>query len=451
MNRRFALAVPALVLAGLAACTARPPAHVESSAAQAAPAGQDGMMPFMKSASESYVHLVLELGERDAGYVDAYYGPPEWKTEAAARHRSLGEIRAEAQELVARLAALDLGSAEEIVRLRRSFLARQLQALSSRTEMLEGRKLTFDEESQALYDAVAPHHTAADFEKTLAELDALLPGSGERAQRIDALRQAFVIPPAKLDAVFSAAIAECQRRTRAHVSLPAKERFTVEYVTGKPWSAYNWYKGDDRSVIQVNTELPVTLDRAVDLACHEGYPGHHVYNLSLEEALVRGRGWMEYTVYPLFSPQSLIAEGTANFGIEVAFPGEERVAFDTELARLAGLDTARVADYARVQKLLAKLSYAGNEAARQYLDGSIDASAAADWLERYALTSPRARAEQRVRFFDTYRAYVINYNLGQDLVRKYVEAHGGTPENPARRWQVFAELLASPRLPSDLR
>jgi len=297
---------------------------------------------------------------------------------------------------------------------------------------------------------VAPHHSAADFEVTLGELDALLPGSGERAARIEALRQAFVIPPARLQAVFDAAIAECRRRTLLHLKLPDQERFTVEYVTGKPWSAYNWYKGDDRSVIQVNTELPVTLDRAVDLACHEGYPGHHVYNLSLEEALVRGRGWMEYTVYPLFSPQSLIAEGTANFGIEVAFPGEERVAFDTELAKIAGLDASQVPSYAKVQKLLAKLSYAGNEAARQYLDGRIGASAAADWLERYALTSPRARAEQRVRFFDTYRAYVINYNLGQDLVREYVEARGGTADNPGRRWQVFAELLASPRLPGDL-
>jgi hypothetical protein len=204
-------------------------------------------------------------------------------------------------------------------------------------------------------------------------------------------------------------------------------------------------------VIQVNTDLPVTLDRAVDLACHEGYPGHHVYNLSLEEALVRGRGWQEFSVYALFSPQSLIAEGTANFGIEVAFPGEERTAFEKQLAALAGIDPGRVENYARVQDALKKLSYAGNEAARRYLDGQIDARAAADWLERYALTSPRARAEQRVRFFDTYRAYVINYNLGQDLVRAYVEARGGTAQNPARRWQVFADLLASPRLPADLK
>ena len=405
----------------------------------------------MNAVAESYVKLVLELGQRDSGYVDAYYGPAPWKDEAATRRRELKALREEAATLVARLDGVRLDGAEELVRLRRGYLRRQLQALSSRTEMLEGKKLTFEEESQALYDAVAPRHEAADFEATLAELERLLPGDGPLVARVDALRKSFAIPTDKLESVFSAAIAECRRRTAEHMALPAKESFTVEYVTGKPWSAYNWYQGNDRSVIQVNTDLPVTLDRAVDLACHEGYPGHHVYNLALEEALVRARGWMEYTVYPLYSPQSLIAEGTANFGIEVAFPGEERQTFEKELARIAGLDAARVDDYAVVQRALDRLSYAGNEAARLYLDGEIDAQTAADWLERYALTSPRARAEQRVRFFDTYRAYVINYNLGQDLVRSYVESRGGTAQDPARRWQVFLELLSSPRLPGDLR
>ena len=110
------------------------------------------------------------------------------------------------------------------------------------------------------------------------------------------------------------------RADAAHLALPPGESFTVEYVTGKSWSGYNWYQGDYRSLIQVNTDLPINIDRAIDLACHEGYPGHHVYNVLLEQHLVRERGWIEYSVYPLFSPQSLIAEGTANYGIEVAFP-----------------------------------------------------------------------------------------------------------------------------------
>jgi hypothetical protein len=159
---------------------------------------------------------------------------------------------------------------------------------------------------------------------------------------------------------------------------------------------------------------------------------------------------VEFTVYPLFSPQSLIAEGTANFGIEVAFPGRERVEYERAvLFPAAGLDGARAAEYYEVQSQIEQLAYAGNEAARRYLNGEIDREQATAWLERYAL-SPRDRAAQRVRFFDQYRSYVINYNLGKDMVRRYIESNGGTADRPAKRWEEFAQLISSPRLPSGL-
>jgi hypothetical protein len=152
----------------------------------------------------------------------------------------------------------------------------------------------------------------------------------------------------------------------------------------------------------------------------------------------------------LFSPQSLIAEGTANFGIEVAFPGKERVEFErTTLFPLAGLDPSQAPAYYEAQALVDELAYAGNEAARRYLNKEINGAQATAWLERYALM-PHERAAQRVRFFDQYRSYVINYNLGKDMVRRHIESRGGTPENPSKRWEEFERLLASPRLPSGL-
>ncbi len=124
----------------------------------------------------------------------------------------------------------------------------------------------------------------------------------------------------------------------ADVALPAGERFTLEYVTDKPWSGYNWYQGNYRSLIQVNTDLPIYIDRALDLACHEGYPGHHVFNALREQVLVRQRGWVEYSVYPLFSPSSLIAEGSANYGIELAFTIASRMSgTPTPVFPLAGI------------------------------------------------------------------------------------------------------------------
>jgi hypothetical protein len=448
------------------------------------PAGRGAEDPKpMNSIAESYVKLVLAVGRHDANYVDAFYGPAEWKQAAeAAGKRPLPELLAAARALLAALAALPAAesspsapaaaraatpagdsstvsaagpaagdSADELPRLRHRYLERQLRALAAHVEALGGRHRTFDEESQALYDAVAPVYDAAHFQAILDRIDRVVPGEGPLAARIEAYRRRFVIPPDRVDAVFAAAIAECRRRTAAHVALPPGESFEVAYVKDKPWSGYNWYQGGFRSLIQVNTDLPIHIDRALDLAGHEGYPGHHVYNALLEQHLVSERGWVELTVYPLFSPQSLIAEGTANFGVEVVFPGPERVTFERQvLYPKAGLDPSGAADYDRLQELLRELSYASNEAARGYLDGKLTRDAAQAWLVRYSLMSPE-RAAQRLRFVDAYRSYVINYNFGQDLVRRYIEARGGTADHPEQRWREFTRLISSPRLPSDLR
>jgi len=270
-------------------------------------------------------------------------------------------------------------------------------------------------------------------------------------ERVEKFRQQFVIRPEYLDTIFQTAITECRARTQKCIDLPANESFHIEYVHNKSWSGYNWFKGNSESLIQINTDLPIFLERAVDLAAHEGYPGHHVYNSLLEREFAQKRGWIEFAVYALFSPQSLIAEGTANFGIEVAFPGNERLEFERDvLFPLAKLDKSEAARYSLVQALAAKLSYAGNEAARQYLDGRMNREQAAEWLVEYALMSPE-RAMQRTRFFDQYRSYVINYNLGQDLVRQYIESKGGIAANPEKRWRVFRDLISSPRLPSGLQ
>ena len=409
----------------------------------------------MNTLGERYARLVLAMGPHDPDYVDAYYGPPEWRKEAEAAKLPLAEIATRAAALARELAvAAPAPSAEEMLRLRHAYVSRQLEALRARASMLQGTLLTtrlkFDEESKALYDAVAPMHSAAEFAQVLGELEKKLPGQGPLVQRLDEFRSHFIIPKERLDATFKAAIDGCRSRTLQHIALPPGESFTVEYVTGKSWSGYNWYQGNYRSLIQVNTDLPIFIDRAIDLACHEGYPGHHVYNVLLEKNLVRDRGWMEFAVYPLFSPQSLIAEGTANYGIDVAFPRAERMEFERRvLFPAAQLDAGMVSQYYDVLALVDKLSYAGNEAARRYLDGEIDKNAAIDWLEQYGLYS-RPRAEQRVRFTEQYRSYVINYNLGKDMVAEHIEARGGTPDNPDTRWEEFARLISSPRLPSGL-
>src|SRR5690606_7991440 len=180
------------------------------------------------------------------------------------------------------------------------------------------------------------------------------------------------------------------------------------------------------------------------LGCHEGYPGHHVYNSLLERTFVDEKGWVEMSVYPLYSPMSFIAEGSANYGIDLAFPGEERVRFEREaLYPLAGLDPASADELAELLGLMRGLQRAEYTIAADYLAERIDRETALDQLQRYGLTA-RDRAEQRLSFIERYRSYVINYGLGRDMVQDWVEAQGGDP------WVVTERLLSSQILPTDL-
>lgn len=405
----------------------------------------------MNDIATEYVKLVLAIGVHDPDYVDAYYGPAEWRETVEAERTPLDAILRRAQGLAAALeGAAPPAGAQTIDRLRHHALSAQVRALIARVEQLQGRRFSFDEESRLLYEAVAHSHTEEELAARVAQLEADVPGDGPLHERLPAYRMRFAIPRERLPDVFQVAVDACRARTQGHIFLPEGERFTVEYVTDKPWSGYNWYRGGLESLIQVNTDLPIFINRAVDLAGHEGYPGHHVYNTLLEQHLVRARGWTEFTVYALHSPQSLIAEGTANFGVDVVFPGEERLQFERDvLFPLAGLDPAEAERFYRIDALAEGLTYAGNEAARRYLDGRITADDAVDWLVRYTLTEPE-RARQRLRFTERYRSYVINYNLGKDLVRQHVEARGGSADHPDRRWAEFTALLTTPRVASAL-
>jgi len=403
----------------------------------------------LDAAARDYVELSLTIGEKEAGYIDAYYGPAEIQAKAKAAAESLtpAQLIEQTDALLARTAKLG-AEAEGIDARRARFLTAQLTAAKTRLRMMSGEKLSFEDEAAGLFGVRPRLQPLASFDPILAKVDLLVPGPGPLAERVEAFQAKFTIPPAKLKPVFDAAIAECKARTVRHIALPKGEKFDLGFVTGKSWSGYNYYQGGYHSRIEVNTDLPIRISRAVDLGCHEGYPGHHVLNSLLEQHLTKGRGWIEYSVYPLYSPQSLLAEGSANYGIELAFPGREKLAYEVKtLYPLAGLPTAEAARYEALQDAMKGLAGARFTIARDLLQGSIDEAEAVRLTQRYLLVSPE-RARQLTDFTEQYRSYVINYGLGLDMVRADVEAAG---PDAATRWKRMEQLLSEPTLPTDLR
>src|SRR5436190_11914826 len=146
----------------------------------------------MNAVAERYVHLVLALGEHDPDYVDAFYGPAEWKTQAEKENKSLNVIGAETAELMQKLTvertaapsveSSDAGnSGDEMLKLRREYLQKQISALAARVRMLKGEKLKFDDESRALYDAIAPTFVDSHFDEILAQLEKKIPGTNRQS------------------------------------------------------------------------------------------------------------------------------------------------------------------------------------------------------------------------------------------------------------------------------
>ncbi len=387
--------------------------------------------------AEAYVHLVLAVGRHDPSFVDAFYGPEAWKAQAAkGKPVPLGALRKRTQALQARLKAVPASP-------RKTFLEKQLVAVDGFLRRLGGERMSLAQEARLLYDIELPTVPRVELEAARQKLEALVPGEGTLESRVQGLRKRFYVPADKLPALSEAALKELKTRTAKILDLPRGEKFRLAFVKDKPWGGYNWYEGNLSSLIEVNTDLPKSLDGITGLLAHEGYPGHHVYNALLEQDLVKAKGWVEFTVYPLYSPQSLIAEGTANAALGMVITEAEHRAFMKDvLAPLAGLDTQDLDRYLDLQKLLGTLGKAGDLAIRMQLEEGRPDTEVIAFLQRYALSTPE-RAKKSLEFNKVNRAYVFTYSVGQRLV----EAHCGQGPDRVKR---FVALLNRPVTPTEL-
>ncbi len=392
----------------------------------------DAIAPALDLAAESYVRLVLALGERDSDSLDSYHGPPAWQVEARARRAALVDIQTAAASLAESLATSPAGGDE----LRRMFLVRQLRAVVTRIDILRGRRPPFAEEARALFGVDMPGEAGTDAVSVRAEIDRLLPGRGDLTTRYAVFDRRFLIAPDRLGPVLTRAIEGCRAATRAHVSLPAAERVDVEYVADLPWSAFTRYEGGFRSRIRVNAALPVTIDRALDLACHEAYPGHHTINSLLEARF--GGNRVELLVQPLFSPQSLLHEAASSLAGALAFSEAARVEFERDqLFPLAGVDAADVDRHVRIERLVDRLQGVQAGIARRYLDGALDFPRAAAALERDALMPS---ADATLMFLNRYRTYAATYSIGRDAASRYLESRARAGDADSR-WRAYVELV----------
>jgi len=239
--------------------------------------------------------------------------------------------------------------------------------------------------------------------------------------------------------VVTRSIAACRNQVRRFLTLPEGEDLAVEYVADRPWSGYSVYQGGYKSVMQVNRVLPLTVGQVLNLACHEGYPGHHVYNSLREQRVVRARGWAEATALPLFSPEGFQAEAMAAAAAEMAFTPDERVRlFRDELFPLAGLDPSEAERHVEVCELVDRLTGATTVVVAKYLAGELSAADAAGALQHDALME---HPEALLAYVDRYRGYALAYTFGRDRILSTLKERTRSVEG---RWAFLNQLMTSP-------
>jgi hypothetical protein len=387
-----------------------------------------------------YVLLGLRMEKHVPGFVDGYFGPPEFKAlvDAEAAPRSVAALLADAQSLAASLSRLSYDEQ------RKQYLTRQLTGIKTVLRKLAGEIIPFAEEVSACFDVQPGRTDEAVYERALNRLKSILPGQGPVRERMIAWRRSFDMPKERVLAPVAFTVSELRKRTAATLPLPDGESLSVELVTGQPWSGYNWYLGNYQSRVEINTDLPVRAYALPDLVAHEGYPGHHTEHAVKEALLWRAGGRLEHSILLINTPECLISEGIASLALECVLSEGERAAWLREVffpaTGLTGLNAEQVIAVDRATSDLA--SVRGNAAFMLHADGR-DRREVAEYLQHYALQTPE-EAEQRLSFLThpLWRSYIFTYFYGERLLRKWLDRVG---------WKDgFRRLVSEPIYPSLL-
>ena len=385
---------------------------------------------------EEYIRLGLALGRHVDGFVDAYYGPAEWSEQTSAQPPQPPAALVErGRRLLAELESdRDLGPA------RRRWLAAQARGLHTSARKLAGDHIAYLDEIEACYGVRPTRVEEDEFAEAHHRLGEVLPGAGASlADRYNDWREAQVVPPDKLDRAIRSLAEDFRARTRLAFGLPDGERVDFVLESNKPWSGFNYYLGDLRSRVAMNTDLPILSLTLAHVVAHESYPGHHTEHCRKEVGLVRQRHQMEESIFLVGTPQCLIAEGLADLGLEVIAGERPEPLVESHLKPLGiPYDAATAAEVAKAGEKLGAV--VGNAAIGIHDEGWSPDQAAA-YLQKWALR-PEKRAAKSIEFLTdpTWRAYSFCYIDGLRLCRRFV---GG---DPAR----FERLITEQLLPSEL-
>ena len=394
---------------------------------------------------KDYVQLQFRIDRAirkftESRFVDYYYGPPEWK--AAIEN----EAETPVPNLVrAAMALLNALPAQGFKAHRATYLSKQVIALETVCRKLNGETFALEDEVQRCFDIRPTWTPETRFEEAHALFDEILPGDGSIFERLQAFRKRYNLASEKAALVIDfmrQAMHEARSRVLTFIDLPQGEEVELDIVSDKVFGGENWYLGNYRSRVELNTDLPTNMRWLINLVCHEGYPGHHTEFVMKERSLYRERGYIEQAISPIICPQSVISEGIATSAYDLVFmPGEAEQWAREHLYPIVGIEPVDVdtGKFSRANELMAGID--GN-ARFMMSDGRPD-DEVKQYIMKYALL-PEEYAQKDLEFLrDPFReGYIFTYFYGRRLMKPWLQGDD--------RQQVFKRFLTEQICPSDL-
>lgn len=401
----------------------------------------------MDEIGRDYVLLGLGLGELQEGIVDAYYGPPELREQATARHAGPDVLAAEANALRARV------NSEGMEEHRRRWLDRQLIGLETLARRIGGEEMSYVHEVERCFDA-APEPTPPEAYAMLRrQLDDLLPHGGTLHERLEARDARLTVPPQHVAGILDWLVTEIRSLSAEYFPAPEGESLSVSLVTNEPWGAYNWYDGNLSSRIEVNTDLPIRAHAFVGLLTHETFPGHHLEHSWKEQRLFRERGLVEVSVQLINTPEAYISEGLAEVGGKLLVSAERWQALLVSIGERAGIaiSTAAAEREWQINQALSALHGSGGDAALQLHAGGGSRDQVRRFLVDDVLRSPE-QAEKSLEFIThpLWRTYVFCYGGGLELLGRWCAAAGDPPAQRERFFRLLTEQLTPSGIAEEL-
>ena len=259
------------------------------------------------------------------------------------------------------------------------------------------------------------------------------------------MKRSATVHPDKVEAVVKAAVAECRRRTKMHLPLP-DELVEVRVIDDPMTPASDEFVGGGKSIARFSKSIPVDVDRLLQSACHEVYPGHHTHFANLDNSLYRLRRWPEFGVAIDGDTMFPVSEAMAEYGVGLVFPLEERIAFEREvLFPIAGLKMQDEAQWRSFISARSDVLGATATVARDFLEGAIDFGSRAEVVEfRDRLQAP-ASAELLLKMLPAIGSYPIASDLAWYTIDRTMR--GRTIEE---KWRLFGQIQSEPMLLDDI-